>query len=146
MEETTATEKTDENPFMWLVRPCSIYKEEYSDCTSIKGRFHQYFIHGSTIDCAQWGRDADNCVRWEENKDAKALESLIESERNRRTGRLETYIKNDVMTLRKSPPEDWNKPLPGWMQEEYKTSYLALKSVEMKSGNVEDKGKLCTIL
>lgn len=49
-----------------------MYREEYNDCTSVKGRFHQYFIYGETIDCAQWKRDFDNCSKWKEENDLKA--------------------------------------------------------------------------
>lgn len=49
-----------------------MYREEYNDCTSVKGRFHQYFIYGETIDCAQWKRDLDNCSKWKEENDLKA--------------------------------------------------------------------------
>lgn len=54
------------------IRPCEMYKEEYSDCTSVKARFHQYFIHGRAVDCAQWNRDYSNCCRWRDSGDAKA--------------------------------------------------------------------------
>jgi hypothetical protein len=58
---------------VFQVRPCNMYKEEYSDCTSIKARFHQYFIFGKTVDCSQWKRDFDNCVRWKDKKNSSAL-------------------------------------------------------------------------
>jgi len=50
-----------------------MYKEEYSECTSIKGRFHQYFIFGKSVDCSQWKRDFENCVRWRDNHNSNAL-------------------------------------------------------------------------
>jgi hypothetical protein len=50
-----------------------MYKEEYSDCTSLKARFHQYFIFGKTIDCSQWKRDFDSCVQWRKEQNANAL-------------------------------------------------------------------------
>lgn len=49
-----------------------MYREEYSDCTSLKARFHQYFIYGETVDCSQWKRDYNNCEKWKDNKDIKA--------------------------------------------------------------------------
>ncbi|XP_071450818.1 synaptic plasticity regulator PANTS [Hetaerina americana] len=146
MSEVAEEKSSVDVPYSWLVRPCITYKEEYGDCTSIKGRFHQYFVYGSTVDCNQWGRDLDNCTRWDDSRDMKALHELIESEKKRRTERLQTYINNDVMSLREKPPEDWNKPLPEWMEKEYSSSYLALKSIEMKSKKTEEIGKMCTIL
>lgn len=74
--------------FSLQIRPCFLYKEEYNDCKSIKGRFHQYFIHGESIDCLQWKRDYDNCSRFEDNKDLKAAKAVIESEADRRKTRL----------------------------------------------------------
>lgn len=49
-----------------------MYKEEYSECTSIRGRFQQYFVYGQSIDCSQWRRDLDNCEKWMNNKDTNA--------------------------------------------------------------------------
>ena len=50
-----------------------MYKEEYSECTSIKARFHQYFIFGKSVDCSQWKRDFENCVLWRDNHNSNAL-------------------------------------------------------------------------
>lgn len=52
-----------------------MYKAEYDDCTSIRGRFHQYFIFGSSIDCTQWEKDYHNCYQWEKNKSDEAYVS-----------------------------------------------------------------------
>jgi hypothetical protein len=62
-------------PFVssFQVRPCEMYKEEYSECTSVKARFHQYFIFGKSVDCSQWKRDFENCVRWRDNHNSNAL-------------------------------------------------------------------------
>lgn len=50
-----------------------MYKEEYSECTSIKARFHQYFIFGKSVDCSQWKRDFENCIHWRDNHNSNAL-------------------------------------------------------------------------
>lgn len=78
------------------IRPSFLYKEEYSDCKSIKGRFHQYFIHGESIDCLQWKRDYDNSSRFEEKNDLKAAKAVIESEEARRQSRFkgETFYQH----------------------------------------------------
>lgn len=75
-------------PQLLQIRPCFLYKEEYSDCKSMKGRFHQYFIHGESVDCLQWKRDYDNCTRFEEKSDLKAAHAIIQSEQDRRTARF----------------------------------------------------------
>lgn len=54
------------------VRPCMIYKDEYDDCTSVKARFHQYFIFGETLDCSQWKTDYRNCYQWQKHKSEEA--------------------------------------------------------------------------
>lgn len=109
-----------------------MYKEEYNDCTSIKARFHQYFIHGESIDCSQWKRDYDNCSRFESMKDLKSAEELIASETARRQERLKNHYLNNVWKKRTSPPGDWNKPLPEYMTKDYESSYLNIKSKELK--------------
>lgn len=58
-------------------------------------------------------------------------EELIASENKRRMQRLLPHYKNDVWTKRKEPPENWNCPLPEHLCEEYKGSYLEIKSKEM---------------
>ncbi|KAG8223882.1 hypothetical protein J437_LFUL004718 [Ladona fulva] len=145
-EERNETTEGQIIPYMWMVRPCLVYQEEYSDCKSIRGRFHQYFIHGETIDCNQWLRDSENCKRWEESKNLSALNSLIDSEKKRKTERLRKYVENDIWELRDEPPQDWNKPLPEWMEKEYSSTYLAFKSVERKSKTAEVVNEsLCVI-
>uniref|UniRef100_A0A182JTQ9 Synaptic plasticity regulator PANTS n=1 Tax=Anopheles christyi TaxID=43041 RepID=A0A182JTQ9_9DIPT len=114
---------------LWSIRPCYLYNEEYEDCTSIKARFNQYFIHGESIDCNQWKRDFDNCVRFEKNAtDTKSALELIDSEQKRREERMRAHYGNNVWTKRKAPPEDWAKPLPEHMQKEYESSFLACES------------------
>ncbi|XP_018318817.1 UPF0545 protein C22orf39 homolog isoform X2 [Agrilus planipennis] len=122
----------------WMIRDCDIYSDEYSDCTSIKARFHQYFVFGTTLDCSQWKRDCDNCWKWKE---------LIKSECNRHLERLRNHYANDVWEKRSSPPEDWEKPLPEHMIQEYEHSFLHLKAKEMR-GDIpsESVSKYCSIM
>lgn len=135
---------------LWSIRPCYLYNEEYDDCTGFRARFHQYFIHGDSIDCNQWKRDFDNCVRFERNPhDTKSALELIESEKQRRIERLKAHYGNDVWTKRNKAPEDWAKPLPEKLQKEYENSYLELKAREMR-GEVavsKDDGRtMCVIM
>jgi len=119
-------------PNAWLVRPCEAYNDEYKECTSIKGRFHQYFIEGDNADCSQWKKDFDSCMKFRATKDLVALEEVIRSENVRRVRRLAPFYANDVWKHRDSPPVDWNKPLPPKMQEEYRDTYLDHKAQEFK--------------
>ncbi|CAH1100485.1 unnamed protein product [Psylliodes chrysocephalus] len=128
-EETKEQPKVEDQ---WLIRRCFIYDEEYSDCTSIRARFHQYFVHGKSIDCSQWKKDSVNCYKWEERQDVKAANELIQSEKQRRKERLLPHYSNNVWTRRKSPPENWNDPLPEYITKDYEHSYLNIKSKEMK--------------
>lgn len=61
--------------------------------------------------------------------------------------RLRPHYSNDIWEKRDSPPEDWNKPLPEYLQKEYETTYLNLKSKEMR-GDIEstDKTSFCSIM
>ncbi|KAH6931911.1 hypothetical protein HPB50_001453 [Hyalomma asiaticum] len=123
----------------WMVRPCEWYREELSDCKSIRGRFHQYFIDGTTLDCSQWRKDLDNCLLWRKNKDIDALNAVVKSEEQRKHDRLKASQDNDVWKLRSEPPKDWNAPVPDWMAEKFERSYISLTT---KSGQKE-KSSCC---
>ncbi|GLH10445.1 SFRICE_000126 [Gryllus bimaculatus] len=141
-----ATTDHDQHEPDWPIRPCEMYKEEYKDCTSFRARFHQYFIYGETLDCTQWKKDYDNCVRWTRDKNVKACKELSESEKKRFNDRMRAHYRNDVWEKRSEPPEDWNKPLPEWMQKNYQGTYLDFKSVEFKKGAGTEERTLCIIL
>lgn len=131
------------------IRPCFLYQDEHSDCTSLKARFNQYFIHGFTIDCDQWKQDYKNCQKWEDKKDLDAATKVIRSEEKRRLDRLQPHYGNNVWTKRDAPPEHWNAPLPEWLAERQKNTFLEIKSREMKGEKVDDPdaGKgFCSIM
>jgi len=123
-------------PFAWMVKPCKFYREEYNDCKSIKARFHQYFVHGETLDCNQWNEDYNNCCAWGNKEDIKALKELTESEQVRAKTRLKAHFGNDVWENRASPPSDWNSELPKDIKKEYESSFLKIKADELKSGKM----------
>ncbi|XP_067631638.1 synaptic plasticity regulator PANTS isoform X2 [Eurosta solidaginis] len=116
-----------------MIRPCSVYRDEYDDCTSIKARFHQYFIFGESVDCSQWKKDYDNCKRYQESNgnDVAASEAIIQSETDRRRKRLEAHFGNTTWSRRKLPPEDWSKPLPDWIRKKNENTYLEIKQKEL---------------
>ncbi|CAH2073482.1 unnamed protein product, partial [Iphiclides podalirius] len=146
--DSTHTHESNAEPEdKWLIRECDIYKEEYKECTSFRGRFQQYFVYGELQDCKQWKKDYDNCCKWEDYKELKAAEALIKSEKNRRMERLRAHYRNDTWKKRESPPADWDKPLPEWMAKRDENTYLAYKSKEMKEGVSEkDKNGVCAIM
>ncbi|KYN14130.1 UPF0545 protein C22orf39 like protein [Trachymyrmex cornetzi] len=145
MSEAKKEEKTSLRNHEWMIRPCMVYKDEYDDCSSIKARFHQYFIFGETVNCKQWKTDYNNCYQWEKHKSEEAYDALIKSEKQRRFNRLHAHYQNDVWEKRKKPPENWNTPLPEWMQKEFENSYLHIRSKEMKQG-IESANKYTIML
>lgn len=118
----------------WKIRPCEIYKKELKECTRFKGRFYQYFVDGELKDCNEWQRDLVDCKKWTDSNDYKAAESLILSEEARIKKRFVAHYKNNIWEHRDSPPEDWAKPLPEWMQKEQENSYLYHQSQALKKG------------
>ncbi|CAK9796010.1 UPF0545 protein C22orf39 homolog [Anthophora quadrimaculata] len=148
-EPENITEKTTSQEIYeleWMIRPCEIYKEEYSDCKSIKARFHQYFIFGKTIDCSQWKADYKNCKQWNNNKSKEAYDKLIDSEKKRRLERLKGHYENNVWQKRDKPPEDWNAPLPEWIEKRRKDSYLYCINEKLKNEQTNDAKSSCTIM
>ncbi|EZA53162.1 hypothetical protein DMN91_005244 [Ooceraea biroi] len=143
------SEKKEEalRPNEWMIRPCMIYKGEYDDCCSIRARFNQYFIFGETLDCKQWDIDYRNCYQWQKYKSEEAFDELIKSEKKRRMERLLPHYQNDVWQKREEPPENWNAPLPEWMQKEFDNSYLHIRNREAKENReVSALDTRCTIL
>lgn len=132
------------------MRTCAEYKDEYKECTSIRDRFHQYFIFGELRDCRQWKVDYDDCRRFEEKEDWQAALNIIRSEKRRRDERFKAHYANTVWTKRSEPPAEWAKPLPEWIQKRDEHSYLAIKSKELKGevdGDSDAKTKsLCVIM
>lgn len=124
------------------IRPCSVYKDEYKDCKSWRGRFNQYFIYGETLSCDQWQEDNNNCFKWSWMKDKEAAIRLIESELKRKANRIKMRLENDIWTKRDSPPADWIKPLPDFMIERNKNSYLELKCKELEDQEEKDRQDL----
>lgn len=151
MPEPSTTEKipSEEKTYAWMIRPCEMYKEEHKECRSIRGRFHQYFVFGELLDCTQWKIDYDNCYLWNKYNNEKAYEDLVNSEKTRRFNRLKGHYSNNVWEKRTTrPPENWNAPLPDWIEEKNKYSYLKIANEKLKAGKSEvvAKNSSCTIL
>ncbi|XP_071557994.1 synaptic plasticity regulator PANTS [Temnothorax nylanderi] len=142
-----AKEEKPPREYEWMVRPCMVYKDEHDECTSIRARFHQYFIFGEMLDCDQWKTDYHNCYQWQKYKSEEAYDELIRSEKERRAKRLHAHYQNNVWEKREKPPENWNTPLPEWMQKAFENSYLHIRSQEIKQGaEVSSLDTRCTIL
>lgn len=136
--------------FLKQIQPCKIYGGEHKECRRLKGRFNQYFVFGAISNCQHWAQDYNNCQKynWFENKDA-AVE-LIRSELARREKRFKAHYANDIWEKRVDPPEDWNKPLPAFMVERNKNSYLEFKKREAAGERFIDSAnenkKFCTFM
>ncbi|XP_026329803.1 UPF0545 protein C22orf39 homolog isoform X3 [Hyposmocoma kahamanoa] len=145
VDETAPTDIEPEDK--WLIRDCDLYKDEYKECTSFRGRFHQYFIYGQSLDCNQWKHDYNNCCKWVDDNDLKAAEALVKSERQRRYERLRAHYQNDTWKKRSEPPSDWNKPLPEWLVTRDENTYLAQKAKDLKEGKDDvDERSFCSIM
>lgn len=128
---------------MAKVRPCEWYSEEHSDCKSIRGKFHQYFVHGTTLDCSQWQQDYDNCMLWRKKKDLDALRAVVESEEKRKEERLKASLENNVWEMRTKPPENWNAPVPEWLAKKFEHSYIS--QVAKRDAESSGKSSSCCI-
>lgn len=82
------------------------------------------------MDCTQWATDYNNCQKHSWLNDKEAAKLVIQSELNRRTARLKPHYDNDIWTKRENPPADWSRPLPDYMEERNKNTYLYLKNKE----------------
>src|SRR5687767_10968920 len=98
----------DNIPQGWLMRPCEWYKDEYKECSSVKGRIHQYFIFGHNLDCSSWNEDYNNCILFRKTRGKEAIQSVVQSEKRRYEERMRSSQANDIWTYRKTPPEWWN--------------------------------------
>ncbi|EDW01986.1 UPF0545 protein C22orf39 homolog [Drosophila grimshawi] len=153
INENAETKESNNNAKLndtWAIRPCHLYKDEYDDCNSFKARFHQYFIFGKDADCSQWLTDFKNCERYQQSNgnDMEAGAAIIKSEELRRMTRLQAHFANDTWAKRKSPPEDWAKPLPDWLEKRNENTYLELKQKELsgEAAPQEEQRSFCAIM
>lgn len=75
-----------------------------------------------------------------EDKEAAAM--LIKSELERKAARLQAHLNNDTWTKRDNPPKDWTKPLPDFMIERNKDSYLEIKEKELREEEEQERADL----
>jgi len=132
----------DNIPQGWLMRPCEWYKDEYKECSSIKGRIHQYFIFGHNLDCSSWNKDYNNCILFRKTRGKEAIQSVVESEKRRYEERMKSSQANDAWTYRKTPPEWWNNPLPDYLQDRYRGTYLEFVENRRRGDAINEKRKM----
>jgi len=107
-----------------LVRPCERYKQIFSACRSLRGRLHQYYVYGELFDCSNLKENYSNCKKFRATQDVEFLKSIVEWEKNLIETRLAASLNNPVWKLRDSPPEDFDGPLPEFIRQRQKGSFL----------------------
>ncbi|XP_067670861.1 synaptic plasticity regulator PANTS-like [Haliotis asinina] len=132
---------------IWLLRPCELYKEEYSDCESVGGRFHQYYIHGSKQDCRKWKEDFENCMAFRQSPSEEVVEKILQHERERREERLSNARDNDVWEYRKEAPSDWNAPVIRTPQPGQTTILGKIQETHASQGTLSqtEKQSMCIV-
>jgi len=114
----------------WMLRHCDSYREELKSCKSLRGRFHQFYVHGKALDCSDWEASFDDCKAWNSKADEAAARRIIEREKVRIGSRLKDHYGNDVWEKRQAPPPEWEKPLPEWLKEKNENSYFSVYMAE----------------
>src|SRR6185437_14394970 len=96
------------------ILPCDIYLKKFELCRSKKHQDYYRFVNGTNQDCAPLNILHQHCLEWEKSGDAKAAKALIDYEHKLFVARVYSLQKNDVWSLRASPPkpEQWNRELP----------------------------------
>lgn len=107
-----------------LVRPCERYEELYKSCKSIRGRLHQYYVYGELFDCSIHKSNYTSCMKYRETKKLDLLYPVIEWEQNLISTRLKAAEQNKVWEFRQSPPEDFNGPLPDFIEKRQSKSFF----------------------
>lgn len=92
--------------------------------TGIRGRFHQYFVHGEALDCAKWKEDYANCLLWRAASNREAFDRIVDNESERIRQRREQASHNDIWRPRVTPPADFAKPLPEHLEARRQRSSL----------------------
>lgn len=60
--------------------------------------------------------------------------------------RWQGHYNNNIWTKRDKPPENWNVPLPEWMIEEHKNSFLKHVSDKLKNEENGVRKSSCSIM
>lgn len=117
--------------------PCDHYDFEFKQCSTLKGKFLQYyrgdkpeheckFYQDLFVDCLKYQRDP--------SKNLDSLLRLKNYEHELVKKRNDSKEKNDVWKPRKEPPTDWNAPLPDWAEDNLKDSFW-FKTRSKKNSN-----------
>ncbi|XP_064613490.1 synaptic plasticity regulator PANTS-like [Liolophura sinensis] len=136
----------DKSEYIWLIRPCEMYYEEYADCSSLRGKFYHHYHYGHQVDCSKWKEDHKNCIRYRENPSPEIAMKIVENELERQQKRLENARGNDVWTYRKSPPKEWTRPLPEWTESRSDSLFAKVEAAKDQSITLSSPQSACVIL
>ena len=130
-------EKQAEPAGKWLnLLPCDHYEYEYNSCAGWRGKVNNYYrgVSISDEECKKYQELFIECHKYQKDPSSNfdSLLKLNKYENELMKKRLDSARGNDVWTMRKSPPDDWNAKLPEWCQERLKESiwYKPLKKEE----------------
>lgn len=115
--ETENTNEELKKDGILFVRPCERYNELLRSCRSIRGRLHQYYVYGELFDCSEHKNNYNNCMKFRSTQNPDVLDPIIEWETNLIQTRLNAAKNNKAWAFRKSPPSDFEKPLPEFLQK-----------------------------
>lgn len=107
-----------------LVRPCERYNELYMGCNAIRSRIHQYYVYGETLDCNPHKNNYKACLRYRHDRDVSHLSAIIDWEKNLIHTRLKTEEQNTTWKRRETPPTDFDRPLPDFLEKRRRRSGL----------------------
>ncbi|CAI9741338.1 Hypothetical predicted protein [Octopus vulgaris] len=148
-DDLDSTDLNDLPEDIWMLRPCEVYQDEYQECKSMKGRFHQYYVFGQYIDCDKWKTNYENCLKFRHTRSLEAVEKLLENEKARHEDRIRKAQMNDVWEYRSSPPADWAKPLPEWEKLHQNSVLSNIQENKTKTASIIDsptQNSVCTII
>jgi len=101
-----------------------MYKEEYQECKSFTGKFHQYFSGNEHhADCIQLWKDYENCLLWTTKSNERARIELEKREVDIVKSIAERRTK--LWKYRTEPPKMWN--FPGWNLNQQKQNATETK-------------------
>jgi len=149
-------------PNSWRIRECRDYDFEHMNCRKLRNKLQAYYLGTEPEDCTLWKDNFDDCMKFVNSADEAAAERLVAREGERLKERLRGHFENDVWEKRTSPPDNWNAPLPDYLearaqspgnylreykiQQEFQSTQGALDLQSRKMTGYIAQLPLCTIM
>ncbi|XP_045172562.2 uncharacterized protein LOC123534396 [Mercenaria mercenaria] len=100
------------------INDCGIYRTEYEECVSWRGRRNQKFVYGLKLDCEHLKGAQKTCEHYKKTGDVRARDYLVTYERSKRDFRMQNARANDVWEYRMTPYGGWSSPVQKVSKEE----------------------------